>query len=76
MNRHEKDMWYSMAVIPFKNFGVKVSPGVVWTLNVGREIRYPAEHTATDMDQLGLWAPNLSSRIFADINAFGEAVFK
>lgn len=76
MNRHEKDMWYSMAVIPFKNFGVKVVPGVVWTLNVGREIRYPAEHTATDMDQLGLWAPNLSSRIFADINAFGEAVFK
>lgn len=71
-----QDMWYTMAVIPFENFGVKVAPGTVWTLNVGREIRYPALRAGADMDQLGLWAPNLSSRIFADINAFGEAHFK
>ena len=76
LTRQEKDMWYSMAVIPFKNFGVRGAPGVIWTLNVGREIRYPAATTGTDLDQLGLWAPNLSSRIFADTNAFGEAVFK
>ena len=76
MTRREKDMWYSMAVIPFKDFGVRVTPGTVWTLNVGREIRYPRVTIGVDLDELGLWSPNLSYRGFDATEAFGEAVFK
>lgn len=66
-------LWTAELKISFKTLDVDPQkPGSMWTLNVGRN------EFLENGDKGGchLWSPNLETRTFHDIAAFGELVFK
>jgi hypothetical protein len=70
--------WTAELRIPFATLAVQPPrPGDVWTMNIGRN-QY-GEKEARDKGGLVacyLWSPNIESRTFHDVSAFGELVFR
>ena len=76
--KRQNNKWYAMIALPFADFKVKPASGMIWTLNVGREIHIPVGkgRSSTTVRELGLWSPSLESLSFHDKDSFGEAVFE
>ncbi|MBO5791438.1 MAG: DUF4838 domain-containing protein [Lentisphaeria bacterium] len=76
--KRQNNKWYAMITFPFADFKVKPASGMIWTMNVGREIHIPQGkgRTTTSIRELALWSPSLESLSFHDKDSFGEAVFE
>ena len=77
-SRRQNNKWYSMITIPFADLKVKPASGMIWTINVGREIHIPQGkgRSSTTLRELALWSPSLETLSFHDKDSFGEAVFE
>jgi hypothetical protein len=68
-------VWTAEVRIPFATLGVAVpEAGTTWTMNLGRE--RPYQEDGVHKIELSLWSPNLESRGFGALHAFGNLVFE
>lgn len=77
-SKRSGNKWYSLMTVPFADLKVKPRSGMIWTLNVGREIQVPPGEKGNPktLKELALWSPSFESLSFHDKDSFGEAVFE
>lgn len=68
--------WTAEVYIPYATLEAQPpAPGETWTFNIGRTqfLKSEGEEPAT---AIYLWSPNVESRTFHDMSAFGELIFR